>query len=88
MLWYHENTRVFSDRLINDEDRKWFDELLRNVLMQKFSCDANDVIGKKPLFYGDFCDTTGEYEQITNLKKVIVIYSLIVFISLMIFNVQ
>ena len=27
-LWAHETSRVFADRLINDEDRDWFQELL------------------------------------------------------------
>ena len=25
-LWLHECSRVFCDRLINEEDRKWFNE--------------------------------------------------------------
>ncbi|XP_077275648.1 dynein axonemal heavy chain 1 [Temnothorax americanus] len=69
LLWYHENIRVFSDRLINDEDKKWFDQLLRSMLKNKFNCDADDIIGKKPLFYGDFCDPAGEYEQIIDIEK-------------------
>lgn len=27
-LWIHEMTRVFHDRLINDEDRDWFQEAM------------------------------------------------------------
>ncbi|TGZ44717.1 Dynein heavy chain 1, axonemal [Temnothorax longispinosus] len=69
LLWYHENIRVFSDRLINDEDKKWFDQLLRSMLKNKFNCDADDIIGEKPLFYGDFCDPAGEYEQIIDIEK-------------------
>lgn len=26
-LWIHENTRVFHDRLINEEDKEWFYDL-------------------------------------------------------------
>lgn len=70
LLWYHENIRVYSDRLINDEDRQWFDRLLRDTLNDKFSCHFDDIKGERTLFYGDFCDTTGEYEQITDLRKV------------------
>ncbi|XP_011707083.1 PREDICTED: dynein heavy chain 1, axonemal-like, partial [Wasmannia auropunctata] len=69
LLWYHENIRVFGDRLINSDDNKWFDQLLRNVLKEKFNCNADDIIGKKPLFYGDFCNTAGEYEQIIDIEK-------------------
>jgi dynein heavy chain len=34
-IWYHEMTRVFGDRLINDQDRNWLKELLEK--------GANDV---------------------------------------------
>ncbi|KAG5345241.1 DYH1 protein, partial [Acromyrmex charruanus] len=70
LLWYHENIRVFSDRFINDDDKKWFDQLLCDVLMKKFHCNVDDIIGKKPLFYSDFCNTVGDYEEITDIEKI------------------
>ncbi|XP_076646459.1 dynein axonemal heavy chain 1 [Halictus rubicundus] len=69
LLWYHENVRVFCDRLVNDEDRQWFDNLLRSILQTNFECDANTIIGDAVLFYGDFCGTSKEYEEITDTKK-------------------
>uniref|UniRef100_A0A8C3HTZ9 Dynein axonemal heavy chain 1 n=1 Tax=Chrysemys picta bellii TaxID=8478 RepID=A0A8C3HTZ9_CHRPI len=30
-LWYHESCRVFRDRLVNDEDRNWFDDLMKTL---------------------------------------------------------
>lgn len=62
---------MFSDRLINDEDRNWFNRLLQNMLNETFKCDISNIIGKKPLFYGDFCDTGGDYERIIDIEKVI-----------------
>ncbi|XP_012056092.1 PREDICTED: dynein heavy chain 1, axonemal-like [Atta cephalotes] len=70
LLWYHENIRVFSDRFINDDDKKWFDQLLCDVLMKKFHCNVDDIIGKKPLFYSDFCNIIGDYEEITDIEKI------------------
>ncbi len=31
-LWLHESARVFRDRLINDEDRGWFDDQCASIL--------------------------------------------------------
>ncbi|CAK9804539.1 Dynein axonemal heavy chain 1 [Anthophora plagiata] len=69
LLWYHENLRVFSDRLINDTDRGWFDNLVRSMMGKEFNCDPNEIVGDSMLFFGDFCGTTREYEQITNMKR-------------------
>ncbi|XP_043259684.1 dynein axonemal heavy chain 1-like [Colletes gigas] len=69
LLWYHENLRVFSDRLVNDTDRKWFDDLLRSIMKDTFQCDPQVVIGDSVLFYGDFCGLSKQYEQITDTKK-------------------
>ncbi|KAK1118887.1 hypothetical protein K0M31_014657 [Melipona bicolor] len=69
LLWYHENVRVFRDRLVNDEDRKWFDNLLRDMMSKEFECDANEIVGDTMLFFGDFIEISKEYEQIINEKK-------------------
>lgn len=39
LLWKHECTRVFSDRLTIQSDKKWFDEGLIRVV--------NDILGEK-----------------------------------------
>ena len=31
-LWLHEESRVFRDRLINDQDRAWFDDACSDML--------------------------------------------------------
>ncbi|XP_061932650.1 dynein axonemal heavy chain 1-like isoform X3 [Apis cerana] len=69
LLWYHENVRVYSDRLINDEDRNWFDQLLRNMMKTEFECDPNEIIGDQIIFFGDFMGVIKEYEEIINHKK-------------------
>lgn len=35
-LWIHEVSRVFHDRLINDEDRDWFNDLIIELLGRHF----------------------------------------------------
>lgn len=69
LLWYHENVRVFSDRLVNDQDRKWFDDLLRNTMSREFQCDPREIVGDVTLFFGDFVGTSKQYDEITDRKK-------------------
>nr|XP_033782541.1 dynein heavy chain 1, axonemal isoform X1 [Geotrypetes seraphini]XP_033782544.1 dynein heavy chain 1, axonemal isoform X1 [Geotrypetes seraphini]XP_033782545.1 dynein heavy chain 1, axonemal isoform X1 [Geotrypetes seraphini]XP_033782546.1 dynein heavy chain 1, axonemal isoform X1 [Geotrypetes seraphini]XP_033782547.1 dynein heavy chain 1, axonemal isoform X1 [Geotrypetes seraphini] len=52
-LWYHESCRVFQDRLVNEEDRTWFDELMKEI-MQEFDSSFTEVIPNQPVLYGDF----------------------------------
>jgi dynein heavy chain len=35
-LWIHEASRIFYDRLINDEDRTWFKDLIMELLQRIF----------------------------------------------------
>ncbi|XP_069062696.1 dynein axonemal heavy chain 1 [Pleurodeles waltl] len=52
-LWYHESCRIFKDRLVNDDDRIWFDELMKKK-MQEFGTKFEEVITDQPVLYGDF----------------------------------
>lgn len=44
---------MFQDRLVSDEDRKWFDQLL-NTHIQEFGCKIEKVVPYQPVLYGDF----------------------------------
>jgi hypothetical protein len=71
-LWYHENCRVFRDRLVNEEDRSWFDELLE-AQMEEFGVAFNKVCPFQPILYGDFMSPGSDvksYELITSESKV------------------
>lgn len=79
---YHENCRIFQDRLVNDEDRNWFKLLLEEKLVNDFQMKFSDVVTRVPLFYGDFMIPSAEvkiYNEITDENKVC---SLIVFSNL------
>lgn len=72
-LWYHECCRVYQDRLVNDADRIWFDELLRHKITTNFKQDPNAVIGDKTLLYGDFIDPSTDvkvYIHFTDMEQV------------------
>lgn len=71
-LWYHENCRVFRDRLVNEEDRSWFDQLLKRC-MEQWEVTFNKVCPFQPILYGDFMSPGSDvksYELITSESKV------------------
>ena len=47
--WVHECSRVFSDRLINDEDRKWFLDLLKDATQKHFNLGYSKVVSAEGL---------------------------------------
>ncbi|XP_056381079.1 dynein axonemal heavy chain 1 isoform X2 [Hyla sarda] len=72
-LWYHESCRVFQDRLVNDEDRRWFDDLMKGR-MQEFGVTFEEVIPQQPVLYGDFMTSGSDsklYELIEDREKLL-----------------
>ena len=45
-LWSHECMRVFYDRLIDQQDRDWFKNLIVEVTKEAFNADFNKIKGK------------------------------------------
>ncbi|XP_048578532.1 dynein axonemal heavy chain 1-like isoform X2 [Nematostella vectensis] len=73
-LWYHENCRVFQDRLVNDEDRLWFNDLMKEKLQSGFQLSMDEVVGESPMIYGDFMIPSAEnriYAEITDYNKMV-----------------
>lgn len=71
-LWYHESCRVFRDRLVCDEDRDWFNSLLKDCI-QEFNCNFYEVVPCQPVLYGDFMNPgadTKVYTVIEDKEKV------------------
>ena len=72
-LWYHENCRVFQDRLVNDEDRKWFVDLIRDKMASGFEMVMSDVVKDSTMIYGDFMVPSAEnkiYGEVPSFDKV------------------
>ena len=67
-LWVHECGRVFRDRLVNDEDRVWFDNLLMDQMKKHTGVDWDKV---KPeddfLCFGDLMDP--DSKQYTRIES-------------------
>lgn len=75
-LWYHECCRVFQDRLINDEDRNWFTNLLQDQIRQEYKLKPDEIfVNDEILLFGDIPEPNadiGNYTQITNIDNVII----------------
>uniref|UniRef100_A0A8C5QQJ6 Dynein axonemal heavy chain 1 n=1 Tax=Leptobrachium leishanense TaxID=445787 RepID=A0A8C5QQJ6_9ANUR len=70
-LWYHESCRVFQDRLVNQEDRSWFDELMKER-MQEFGAGFEEVVPEQPVLFGDFMSPGSDaktYQLVTDREK-------------------
>ncbi|XP_064422227.1 dynein axonemal heavy chain 1 [Latimeria chalumnae] len=74
-LWYHESCRVFRDRLVNEEDRTWFDQLLKGR-MEELKMSFEEVIPYQPVLYGDFMNPGADnklYELIEDHDKLVLV---------------
>lgn len=54
-IWIHENLRVFHDRLINDDDKDWFYDLLMEILQREFKTkyEKESVFQNNKVFFTD-----------------------------------
>ena len=70
---YHENCRTFQDRLVNSEDREWFQNVLHEKLTSAFDVKVDDVLTHDILIYGDFMVPNADvkiYSEVTDFPKV------------------
>ena len=75
-LWMHESLRVFHDRLINNEDRRYYTEMLieKLGLLGSFGWTHEDVFeSEEPLMFCDFLkpridDQPGIYEMVKQVR--------------------
>ncbi len=56
---------MFSDRLINEEDRQWFASLLKEKMEINFGIKYEEVVLQEPLLYGDFMVPNVDNKQYT-----------------------
>ena len=52
-LWCHEESRVFRDRLINEGDKLYFNELVKEMIGKHLGIDM-EMAKFKDLIYGDY----------------------------------
>lgn len=74
-LFCHECQRIFHDRLINNEDKTYFNEMLAEMAGKHFSQQLEgEFFTKTPIIFGDFMKMGADaadrfYEDIVNLEK-------------------
>ncbi|KAL5020432.1 hypothetical protein ScPMuIL_003324 [Solemya velum] len=74
-LFCHEAMRVFHDRLINNEDKNYFYEIMAEMASKHFSESVEpDSFVKNPIIFGDYIKMGVErseriYEELSDLKK-------------------
>lgn len=79
-LWFHENSRVFRDRLVDDIDRAWFDRLIDRHLQESFSTSLSSLLPSEEaggrLVFGDFLVPGADdrvYEVVPSMEQLKVV---------------
>ncbi|CAI2733353.1 unnamed protein product [Schistosoma spindalis] len=74
-LFYHEAQRVFHDRLINQEDKMFFNQILSEMALKYFGDTIEaETFAKHPILFGDFLRpgiprSERLYEEINDMDK-------------------
>uniref|UniRef100_A0A671G5J5 Dynein axonemal heavy chain 3 n=1 Tax=Rhinolophus ferrumequinum TaxID=59479 RepID=A0A671G5J5_RHIFE len=77
-LWIHEIYRVFCDRLIDDEDRQVFFNMMKETTSNCFKQTVEKIVEDniRSLFFGDYFKPESDpkiYDEITDLKQLTVV---------------
>jgi len=71
-MWIHENKRVFGDRLIDNKDRSFLDDMLLDRAQVKFALSKKEIFNAERLIFGDYMEgidvETRIYKQIDDLR--------------------
>ena len=53
-IWAHEALRLFQDRLVAEDERKWTQELVRNVALEHFPVINHEMALKEPILFSNW----------------------------------
>ena len=71
-IWAHEALRLFQDRLVSEEERRWTEEAVRRVAMQHFPTIDEDAALKSPILFSNWLSKNYvpvEREQLRDFVK-------------------
>ena len=70
-LWSHESSRVFRDRLIDEDDRTWFNQAVLDQLHNTLNAPHWELDHFVDTLYGNFTTRTQkEYKELTDRNKI------------------
>lgn len=76
-LWYHESLCVYSDRLVSDDDKKKFKNVIEDALNEKLNMSIENLVEIKKgdgeiyqstMIYSNFMDN-GDYSEVDDISK-------------------
>mgnify|MGYP000921047633 FL=1 len=74
-LWAHESICVYSDRLVNEDDKLKFQQLLDTALQEEYMVPLSEYVADpSELLFGNYTDTTTiekHYEEILDHEKLV-----------------
>lgn len=73
-LWINESLRVFHDRLINNQDKQWFTNLIMELMQRNFriNIEHDEVFVKDKIMFGNLLKLDAPvklYEEIKDKSK-------------------
>ena len=71
-IWAHEALRLFQDRLVAEDERKWTDETISRVALEHFPTINEDAALKRPILYSNWLSKNYvpvEREQLRDFVK-------------------
>lgn len=55
-LWYHESSRVFCDRLVNEVDIQWFTSKVQDIFEYHFAASLEQIVVDRALLFANFAE--------------------------------
>ena len=73
-LLIHESICVYSDRLVNKEDKALFMDVLKDKITAEYNMDVDTILAESNLYYGNFLEMHAqekEYQELEDKEKLL-----------------